>query len=577
MRKILGIGLIVFIFLQGEGFALDKTKFMPVEELVPGMKGIGKTVFSGDKPEEFQVEILGVLEKVWPQRNLILAKLSGGPLEKTGVISGMSGSPIYIEGKLIGALAYSWAFSKEPIALLTPIEDMLKIEGEKGKGGVTVPLKEYRGRKLRTLPTPLVFSGLDSRVIAEMEPLFASFELFPVQGGSRGEKNSPSKLEPGSALAVQLVRGDVDISAIGTVTHIEGKKIFAFGHPFLFYGKVDFPLTSGYVHSLFPSHYLSFKISSSMGKPLGRIKQDRRSGIFGEIGEAPQLLPLKVRIDTPALRGREGKKKTREYNFEIVRHRLLTPVFLRLLALNSLLVSQSQIEDSTMKIRSEIYLRGYPPLIKEDIFSSPLTPLLLASSFGEPLEELSLNPFEKVEFDKIFLKIEVEKGLRTARISGVRVDKEKVKPGEEVKVSVFLKPYGRETIIKERKIVLPLSLSGSKVSLHIADALANARWEMKAYAPSKFIPKNLSQMLDLLREEKKNSDVILTLTIPQSGLVIEGKELLLPPSFLLSVLTNSGKEEGVIDITKDTILLKTVIPTEFVVAGEHLLTLDIEK
>ncbi len=577
MRKILGIGLIVFIFLQGESFALDKTKFMRTEELVPGMKGIGKTVFYGDKPEEFQVEILGVLEKVWPQRDLILAKLSGGPLDKTGVISGMSGSPIYVEGRLIGALAYSWAYSKEPIALLTPIEDMLKIEGEKGKGGVILPRKEHKGKELRVLPTPLVFSGLDSRVIAEMEPFLASFELFPVQGGSRGEKTSPSKLEPGSVLGVQLVRGDVDISAMGTVTYIEGKKIFGFGHPFLFYGEVDFPLTSGYVHSLLPSRYLSFKISSSTGKPLGRIKQDRRSGIFGEIGEAPQLLPLKVRIDTPASAGRGGKRKALEYNFEIVRHRLLTPVFLRSLALNSLLVSQSELEDSTMKVRSEVYLKGYPPLIKEDIISGPLTPALLAASFGELLEELYLNPFEKVEFDKIFLKIEVEKGLRTARISGVRVDKEKVKPGEEVRVSVFLKPYGREAITKERKIVLPPSLSGNRVSLHVADAQANARWEMKAYAPSKFIPKNLSQMLDLLREEKKNSDIILTLTIPQPGLVIEGKELLSPPSSLLSVLTNSGKEKGVIDITKDTIIFKTVIPTEFVVAGEHLLTLNIEK
>ena len=576
MKKILGIGLLLFILLEGKGFALDKTKFMSVEELTPGMKGIGKTVFSGDKPEEFQVEILGVLEKVWPQRDLILAKLSGGPLEKTGVISGMSGSPIYVEGRLIGALAYSWAFSKEPIALLTPIEDMLRIEEEEGGGGVITQIGEYKGKKLEILPTPLVFSGLDSRVVKEAEPIFTSFGLLPLQGGSRGEKTSPPKLEPGSALGVQLVRGDVDISAVGTVTHIEGKKIFAFGHPFLFSGEVDFPLTSAYVHSLLPSRYLSFKISSSTGKPLGRIRQDRRSGIFGEIGKVSKLLPLKVKINSPASSASGQKGKALEYNFEIVRHKLLTPIFLRLLVLNSLLVSESQTEDSTMKVKSEVYLKKHPPLVREDIFSGFTTPSLLASSFASPLEELAKNPFEKVEFEKIFLKIEVEKGLRTARIKRVRVDKEKVKPGEEVKVSIFLKPYGRETVIKERKILIPSSTPSGKVNLHIADARADAQWERKVYAPSKFTPKNLFQMLELLKEEKKNSDIILTVTIPQSGLVIEGKELLSPPSSLLSVLTNSKKEKGIVSITKETILFKTVIPTEFVVSGEHLLTLNVE-
>ncbi|MCD5401397.1 hypothetical protein LR013_02225, partial [candidate division NPL-UPA2 bacterium] len=281
--------------------------FMGVEELRSGMRGIGRTVFSGTKVEDFDVEILGVLENVWPRGDLILVRLEGGPLERTGVISGMSGSPIYIEGRLIGALAYAWPFSREAIAGVTPIKDMLSIweadkniRGDEASWSWEQPLTGESGPgafTLKPLPSPLTLSGFDPQVIREMELTLSRFGFLITQGGGGAapEKEEVS-LVPGAAVGVPLIKGDLNATVIGTLTYRRGDKILALGHPMLFGGTVDLPLSGAYIQALMPSQFISFKLGSAT-QTVGRISQDRRAAIAGEVGNFARMIPFEVKIE----------------------------------------------------------------------------------------------------------------------------------------------------------------------------------------------------------------------------------------------------------------------------------------
>ena len=329
------------------------TEYMPTHEIQAGMKGIGKTVFQGTQVDSFEVEILGVMRNVRPRGDIIIARLSGGPLEKTGIIAGMSGSPVYIHGKLIGALAFAWPFSKEPIAGITPISEMLQIvqwvsrlEGEEDQEmGMVEDLKfeisedilshndlryPHSTFEMTPIQTPLILSGFDERSLKDARQLFEPLGLLPVQGGIAGEENSPDAdaLVPGSAVGVQLISGDARAGALGTVTERKGKQILAFGHPFLWTGEVDFPMTKGYIHSILPSQVISFKMGSP-GKVVGRLIQDRRAGIFGKIGEYSKMIPVDITIHRTDHSKSKGSKSSKlqssnlesKFHYEIISHR----------------------------------------------------------------------------------------------------------------------------------------------------------------------------------------------------------------------------------------------------------------
>lgn len=316
--------------------ATDSQRYMFIDEVKPGMKGYGLTVFSGTKIERFDAEVLSILYGTDPRSNLILVRISGGPIERAGVIAGMSGSPIYMDGRIIGALAYSWTFSKEPIAGITPIDEMLRIfDFEQRSGGraavgreetgsagwaqgaslsVALPVTMSESVVMRPVMTPMVFSGFSNEAMEFFRPQLEGWGIIPVVGGSFSERlaETDAPFEEGAAVGVQLVRGDMSATAIGTLTVKENGKVLAFGHPFMLSGPVDFPMTTAYVHTILPNLVVSTKVGSPL-KPVGTLTQDRRTGVAGVLGGSSKMVPLTLRVKGA------GGDQVQTFNFEIVR------------------------------------------------------------------------------------------------------------------------------------------------------------------------------------------------------------------------------------------------------------------
>jgi len=350
------------------------TKIMPVDEVRQGMKGFGKTVFQGTTIEQFGVEVLGVLKNFAPKQDMILVRLSGGPLERTGVIAGMSGSPVFIDGKLLGAVAFAFPFAKEPIAGVQPIQQMLDILDQKpgntpkvaqASSGILpaesptafvfgqlqrlaegVPIQQLLlpqsllsagsfqsgtgTPSLMRIQTPLLVSGTSAAALQQFAPFFSAFGFTPVQaGGGGGAANlapgSGSKLEPGSSVNVELIRGDISWSANGTVTYVDGNKVYAFGHPNLTAGPTDVPMSAGYVISLLPNVQNSFKLAVPLDV-VGAFQQDRSTGIAGTLGATSKMIPVSVMLTT-------SMNTVNKYNFELAADRFLTPPLMNFVVL----------------------------------------------------------------------------------------------------------------------------------------------------------------------------------------------------------------------------------------------------
>ena len=589
------------IFLAVEVLAEepDQIRFMPVDQVKAGMVGVGKTVFSGTQIEEFQVEILGVLKKARPHGDIILAKVSGGPLAQTGVIKGMSGSPVYIEGKLIGATAYAWSFSTQPICGIDPIMEMLDLwhqmeigQREKGKsleglpepgelglgveevllrGGFwqdSLQLAATRGPALVPLETPVMLSGFDERVVAQMAPVFQKFGLIPIQAGSATDEQLEVPFEPGASLAVQLVRGDAIISAVGTLTHREGDRIIGFGHPMFLAGGVDFPMSGAYVHAVLPSQVSSFKLASAT-RQMGALRQDGRAGVAGIIGQEPRMLPIDLEIRY------QGEAQPETFFFEIIDNKFFSPNLVVWTTLNALLTSGKSMGDATMELDARIAIRGYPDLRVRNIYTGAMPQAILSKELGEIVALLQQNKLEEASLQGLSLNISVENRRRRARISSARAGKQIVRPGEEVPVTVFLEPYRGEERTLSTTIRVPDDAPEGRLVLQISDAAFSTKWEQNR-APHRFKFNNLSQLLDMLGELERNDQLIVKLIMARSGVVIRGQELpSLPPS-ALAVLRGSQKSgEG--GMTHELVLAQKILPTDYVLSGQIALPLTVRR
>jgi hypothetical protein len=299
--------------------------FFPLQDVRPGLHGIGRTVFEGNRIEEFQVEILGVIENVGPKQAIILAKLSGGPLEQTGVLQGMSGSPVYIDGKLVGAIALGFPFSKQPIAGIQPIQQMIADADFSRRAPDTFALSHNAASWAKSLSipsasgldlpignlteilTPVTLSGFSSGTLEAFDFEFRKLGLQPQQGVSAGSPKSQEytgTVVPGSMICVQLVAGDLSISADGTVTHVDGRRVYAFGHRFLDAGSTELPFARADVVALLPALNTSFKISTAK-QWVGTILSDRNTSIAGEMGREAHMLPLSISVRSRSLGTRD--------------------------------------------------------------------------------------------------------------------------------------------------------------------------------------------------------------------------------------------------------------------------------
>src|SRR5579871_3545624 len=352
-----------------------QTAFFPLKDIKPGLRGIGKTVFSGNKIEEFQVEVLGVLENIGPKQNLILARLSGGPLGETGVLQGMSGSPVYIDGKLAGAVALAFPFAKDAVTGIRPIEEMVRVtdagryppvtqvaRNEASLGAMlaakdlTRLLPERQGlaagnAKLLDIATPVSFAGFTRGTLDQFAPQLRVLGLEPTQGLSAGGSSSthmgdPAALKPGSMISVQLMTGDLSIGADGTVTYIDGNRIYAFGHRFLAVGSTALPFTRSEVLTLLPNLNTSFKLSTAK-EWMGTIYQDRDTAVAGELGKRAALVPVSISIS------RAGRQ-VESYRMQMVKDTLLSPLLLQMAVFSAIDATERSVGAASMTVSGEL-------------------------------------------------------------------------------------------------------------------------------------------------------------------------------------------------------------------------------
>jgi hypothetical protein len=563
---IMGSLLLAVFLLRRDHLPWDDIKFMEVEELRSGMRGIGKTVFSGTKVENFNVEILGVLENVWPKGDLILVRTEGGPLKKTGIISGMSGSPIYIEGRLIGALAFAWPFAREAIAGVTPIKDMLsvwEVEKDTTERDASLPWNQPLTGEgepgpftLKPLPSPLTLSGFDPKIIREMAPIFGQFGFLVTQGGGRvAREKEEAPLVPGAAVGVSLIKGDLNATAIGTLTYRRGDKILALGHPMLFAGTTDLPLSGAYIHALMPSQVVSFKLGSST-RTVGRISQDRRAAIAGEVGNFARMIPFEVRL-------KEGGT-VKNYNFEIVHDRLLTPLLFQLAASNVILTRARQAGATSFCSSLTIHLRGREPLIIENTYSHPVSVLHSVGELTNPFNLLINNIFEEVKVERVSLEVEMREKKKTAEILGLRLNKNEVGAGESIEVTISLKPFEEDLTLKTVSLTLPEDTPQGQLIITVSDALTAYEKEKKR-VPLELQPQNIDQLIKLIEEQDRNNEIIIRLILPQRGAIIAAEELPALPASVLAVM-RASPEAGWGEITVATNLIEKKLHTLWVIS-----------
>jgi len=592
---------------------LAQSRNFPVDELRPGMVGIGRTVFAGDKLEEFKVEIIGVLRNsIGPRRDLILARLEGGPLAKTGVIAGMSGSPVYIDGRLVGAVSYSLGqFATEPIAGITPIAEMLDAatlpspRRQSARVDLPIPfttdslrsslkqafswvrpfadspsdvqvfgnssLNPGIGAMLRPIATPLAIGGFDTSVIDPVMNVFRDQGFAPVMAGAaQGTQpvaaTTPAPLRPGDPLGVLLMSGDLEIGATGTVTEVDGDKVYAFGHPFYGLGPTQFPMTRAYVHALLPSLQNSMKIAST-GEVIGTVSQDRATAIAGTLGKGPTLIPINL-----LLKSERGTSK--QFKMAMVNDQLFTPLLAYLSILNTLQSYERQNGVASYAVRGTANVKKYGALTFEDLFSGEQPSASASAYVVAPLNFLLRNSFEDIEIEGVNLEIDASEQPRSATLERVWIDGARPKPGATVDLKVLLRSFRGEETTKTLRIQLPPQARGS-ISVMVSDATRLSQFEARELQVQPAQTRGVPQMLQVLNNARRNNRLYVRLVTRDGGAVVKGESLAaLPPSVL--AIMESDRDGGSFRALQSALLGEWEIPSDEAVTGSRTLTIPLQ-
>ena len=571
----------------------DPEDFLTPDQLRPGERGVCYSVFRGTKVERFEVEVLGVLKKWLYDEDLVLVRVLSGPVveRESGIVAGMSGSPVYVRGKLVGAIAYAWGFQKEPIGGVTPITAMLRgamrAEGEPSSGLARLGgrIKKRAKRFLRAfvegepfhlfpvgrpillehLPLPLAVSGASPRALRLISAQFEPLGLAPVVPSGRAEGIRPEPLKPGSAVGVQLMRGDLDYTAAGTVTYVKGAHVLLLGHDTLGLGKLELPMTSVVVHDIMPSYARSFKFFSS-GPEIGAVVGDSLFSTVAEAGRRAKMIP--VRIEVHNLDRGTG----RTYAVEVVDHRDLTPFLLWDATLIGGDANFPALSDGMCRIRYTVEVEGLGRLGREDVLYSPLSPTLEG---GLPLvdfvDTLMNNDFEPARIKRVEAEMELWASRDTARIEGIAVDKQRVEPGEEVTITVTIKPFRGER--REKRVVwrIPKDVPPGRVRVGAAGGnyAEKLRRSLRILRPR---PESLRQLAEFIVSLEKGTDLVVQATIPFPSTAFKGKALKAVPKAMVDALEAGGKKAP-----RGTEGVRWVIPTPWVLSGTAVTTISIVK
>ncbi len=566
-KKIFILTLLLVVAWIG---TVNAQEFMNFEEIKPGMQGIGKTVFKGNKVEEFPVEIINTIENKGVHEHLILIRVSGRKIDKIGgIAAGMSGSPIYIDDKLIGAIGYGWADADTHYALVTPIKEMLKLFAGLPEG------TEENEDIFSSLKTPLMISGLNGRAFTNLRDELRALDFKVLPGNGLKTKSKNDLLEPGSAVAVQLVRGDINIASIGTVTYVEGNKILAFGHPFTNKGRVDFLLSKAYIDAIIPSKQMAFKLGAAHQNLIGSIKNDRGAGIAGKLGYYPEVIPLNIKVYDKE-RNKENCIMTQIVNEELFFTSLGSNIVLQ--AIDETL---DRIGEGTAKVKIMIMGNGLPDLgikktnmyySRQDIAGASL------ADFYQILNIIFNNSFKEINVIDIVIEIEISHEDKVALVKEAEVLNEEIYPGDKIDIKVKLHPYRQQPFSRIISLQLPSDIEPGRTGIVIEGGANRGYAQMvpKEHQQEEYEInqariegyKNFTEMINDFTEKPQNNDLIVQIFRGYAQSVIEPED--------------SQEEEKENNINKDLDEgvepeIKTVEKTDYVLKGSLNLDINIKQ
>ena len=575
-RRPLAISLAILTLLVAAAAAAET---MPLSQIQKGMRGYGLTVFEDNRLDKFDVEILGVLHNIGPGQNLILARIDSPMVKRAGVIAGMSGSPVYIDGKVIGALAYSWQFAKEPIAGITPIEEMLKIADlgrttssavvaatprvsasefvsalanqkttelfEKLESGLTKASPASTMSGIKPIAVPLSLSSFAPETITRFSSYLDAMGFVAVPSGSTA---SPAKsataagppFRPGDPISAVLLAGDFNVAATGTVSFIDGNRIYAFGHPFLDIGEVSFPMAQSDIVTVMPSLASSFKFANT-GKIVGSFHQDRSTGIMGSVGDNADMIPIDVTVD--------GSGLSKSYHVNIVRHSLLSPLILAMAADSVVANAQRAAGERTVLLESDIKLKGFDePIHLREGWAGAQARQAIPAYLAVVAGYVMSNEFRAADIECVKIHLRHDDDLKIAKLLQASIDmpaKGKITPGDTVKVRIVLRPYRGEPFVETFDVKIPDNQPPGSAYLLVGSGSLSNQVDFSLVPPD---PRTLEQVIAVLGRLRPSTDLTIGLYSSAEGAVTAGVYLPnLPPSMraVVSADTSNGSQAPV--------------------------------
>jgi hypothetical protein len=583
-----------------------KVEILPLSQVKPGMQATAWTVFEGTEPEPVPVELVGVLKNAnGPRQDVILGKM-GGKAVRTNVAGGMSGSPVYVDGKLVGAVAFRISvFSPDAICGITPIELMLEInqfdtsrpDSSRTPGAARAQVAEIAlpaglGAPASGLPqpmpmlvpieTPLVLSGFTESALAEFGPLFRQMGIAAVQGGAAATMLSSqpvdgweSALNPGETVAGALVTGDMSVSGLGTVTYNDGKKVLAFGHPFFNLGPVDIPMAKGEVLMTLASSYQPSKLANATGV-VGALRQDRHNGIQGSLGEQSPMIPVSVTVRS--LDDKEAVTRRKDLHFDVFVHQKWTPYLMMLTLYNSVSELNEFADETTYRLSAKVEMGGPRSVTLSNMQTSgevPMpAPLMLASWFGDKFNRLYLNNVKTPDVKRVDVTVDLLPERRVAAIENAWVANPDVQPGDVVPVKVFLRPYRGQPIQRDVQVRIPAGLAKGDHRVLLSDAETLNRMQNMAGAMNRFL--DIPETVSLINQERTNNRLYVSLVESAPTAYYDDKALPSLPSSVLNVMQAGRPSSRSLVTTGETVSEQMSIPFDAVVTGSYSLRIHVK-
>jgi hypothetical protein len=560
---------------------------LPLEEVKAGMQGYAYTIFEGDQVEKFDLEVLGVMPNfLGPKQSIILVQLKGPKVEHTGVVAGMSGSPVYLDGKLAGALSLKLGvFTKEAIAGVTPIEDVLRPPMQTAAAAVAPPQLELPknalarntlpgGSSLEPIETPLIFSGFQPAVLQQFAGQLAGYGFVAAQGGMTEARTDDAHLTPGDMAGMVLVSGDVSINSACTVTAVQADRVFLCGHPLMNMGNIQIPMARSRVVTTLSSELASTKIVN-VGGPIGTITSDHLTAVTGKLGPAPEMIPLDLEVVTGL--------GARKFHVEMVNLPKLTPLLVGLTTFNGLTQNSVYGEGTTLHLTGEIKLKGHVPVQLENTFapSDSMMPdgLPIAISVQNAFLRLFTNNYEVPAIEHVSLRVVSMSGRKSYTIESAWLEKGEASPGEDLKVRVLVRPYRGEGRIEETKVHVPDQISrGATLRVLVSDAdwmnRASRGFSFGMIPGGAVGPEGLDQLIALMNRDRRNDRLYVGLFVPAPTMVWDDKELPNVPISQISII-DGRPAPGTVQVLRESLASESSIVLGGPVAGLISLNLQI--